>query len=221
MIKFYGIEPDLATLQHFSYMQEMYPEEMAQVKGLYATNSTAEGVILDLHEYDLDLYDPISKAAMSADPGPTRRNLNIARASAQTSCRTGEGEQCNWIADKNNRGFVCHTFSGLSGLSTAVAAGVIVNSVTCPKPKRPGKLQFTIQVAWGVVSAAAGAASIDYCPTALGKLGSCQYDGQVTKDESDVSFVWSIDNEANNDEDCAQLKANYGGHKVVCKEVTD
>lgn len=218
-IMFYGIEPDLATLQHFSYMQLAYPEEMAQVKALYNANSTAAGTILEPHEYNLDDYEPISKLPLSSVHAP--RALTFARSPEHTKCDTGEGEQCNWIGEKNNQNFVCHAISGLAGLSTAVAAGVIVNGVTCPKPKRPGKLQLTIQVAWGVASSVAAAASVDYCPTALSKFGECHYDGQVTKDESDVSFVYSFDNEPADDTTCAQLRKNYGGDKFVCKAVTD
>ncbi|KAK4500108.1 hypothetical protein PRZ48_008294 [Zasmidium cellare] len=218
-IMFYGVEPDLATLQHFSYMQLVYPEEMAQVQALYNANSTATGTILEPHSYNLDDYEPISKLSVSSVHAA--RDLTFARSPEKTTCRTGEGEQCNWIGQTNNRNFVCHAISGLSGLSTAVAAGVIVNSVTCPKPKRPGALQLTIQVAWGTASAVAAAAAIDYCPTALSKFGSCQYDGQVTKDESDVSFVYSFDNEPADDTTCAQIRKDYGGDPFRCKAVTD
>lgn len=212
-MNFYGVEPDTATLQHFSYLQQAYPDEMTQVKALYISNSTADGVDLARHQYDLSDYQPIPKMSPSS-------SMDIAEANPDVKCRSGDGEQCNWIANSDNRGFVCHTLAGLSGISGAVAGGVIINSITCPKPQRPGKLQITVQVAWGVVSAAAGAAAIDYCPTALSKLSSCQYDGQVSKQESDVDFVYSIDNEPNNDVDCAELRQDYGGDKVACKEVS-
>lgn len=216
---FFGIEPDLATLQHFSYMQFVYPEQMSQVQALYNVNSTADGTSLTPREYNLDDYEPISKLAVSSVHAP--RDLTFARSAEHTTCRTGEGEQCNWIGRTNNRNFVCHAISGPPGLITAVAAGVIVNSVTCPKPKRPRAPQLTIQVAWGTASAVAAAAAVKYCPTALSKLGSCQYDGQVTKDESDVSFVYSFDNKLADDTTCAQLRNDYGGDKFVCKAVTD
>jgi hypothetical protein len=216
-IMFYGIEPDIATLQHFSYMQLVYPEHMAQVKGLYYANSTADGTILEPYEYNLDDYEPISKLALTSVHAP--RALTFPRSTAQTTCHTGEGKQCNWIGKSDNQNFVCHTISGLAGSSGAVAVGLLVNGITCPKPQRPGKLQLTFQAAWGIGSFAAAAAAIDYCPNALEKLGSCEYDGQVSKDQSDVRFLWSIDNEPDDDTTCAALRMNYGGRTFECREV--